>query len=1251
MNTNMILNENKPTSKVKLGEGTLKDGQTKPLVIRERIEFKKEENIENVKHANLRKIEFEKLSLKKLNESIFDNFSNLTVIIFRENSIKELNKHVFKNLARLKHIDFSRNSIEKLDAEIFRNCRQLEYIHFSDNSITELDESIFSGLINLLEIDFSNNEIDGINKNLFTELVTIRTIDFSANRITKLSAKIFENNKEIEKLDFSSNQLDKLDGKIFQNIGQNLLRLNFSDNRIEELDKSIFSSLTCLEWVDFSTNQITLLDDEIFKRCIKLEHVNFSNNHIKELNKYLFQDLNDLLTMDFSSNEIRCLDIGIFKNKLKLTHLSLSNNLIQELNAEIFKDLARIKEIDFSFNFLERLDLNLFDGKTDLKKINFSHNNIRVLSSGCFKCPNLLEFNFSCNQIEELNLDIFKYTRKLHVLDFSYNRLIKLDPRIFSGLDSLAKIDFKCAHTTLDRFLTWDHRKLFNEFFKVKIEGDNEDESENENDELDEKVSPAKNYTYSFRYDVYLHHFLMLEFSQDRTNLLYKFKSNRDIVQWERSSYDELNMKGSSIRYLLLDYMLALEKIPNKTVIRFLDVMQREYGMRKIIYKRDIWMKSIDSIVHLCKRDKGPNIDILMEKLEPFFPFENFYECFEIAIRSKREAVAIGLFKIFWAKVKSGLNQEEYTTLSLARYLKKYNFFINNFIQECFDFQWWRFFAEILNMYEREKGDLAVLFCMTIDCGYMKINKAEKKYTETNTFSLMYIALSDQKKLIGHPSTKKMLDLKWRKWPRAIYFNSFIIYVLFCVFYTINLENYRKSGSALQNGDWSWICSYILVSLLLGKEIGFFIIGTILHHKTYKISSGFTLRFIFKPQNFINIINFYLCFINLCISGEIAKTILFSLTIIFTYFTLIFHLELFDMKFFHIGIYVTVFKKVLIKSIGGIPLVLLSIVAFILAFRVASLKVLDDSSNVHEGYVYNGSFWLQAIRTMAITLGEYDSQNMGLGDDIDTNTLINYILYPVFLFVMPLIVINMFLGISVGEIEKLLDDAANQIVRLRVMFVIKHMLAIINELDRVFLGKYQVVNFKEIFFSNYEELLSSNRKSLSTRKKLLLHVMPYLVVTFLLNLFFLLFSLPMFIFFPIFVILCFHYILLDLYSFKRSNRVSNQRRKSQTNETELMKAINEDERKLYQLGFRKLENKLKDFEEDIERLSIQQKENFLRLKHDLKIQDKLPVELNPGEIYRQLEDKIDTKLDIFEKMNTKLKDEIVSEMKEFLSKK
>jgi hypothetical protein len=75
------------------------------------------------------------------------------------------------------------------------------------------------------------------------------------------------------------------------------------------------------------------------------------------------------------------------------------------------------------------------------------------------------------------------------------------------------------------------------------------------------------------------------------------------------------------------------------------------------------------------------------------------------------------------------------------------------------------------------------------------------------------------------------------------------------------------------------------------------------------------------------------------------------------------------------------------------------------------------------------------VRTLTMVSGELDSSKMGLTADPDS--LPNYIIYLLFIILMCTILINLFVGIAVGEIKTVLDEADIQQISMRIMFVLK----------------------------------------------------------------------------------------------------------------------------------------------------------------------------------------------------------------------
>lgn len=68
-----------------------------------------------------------------------------------------------------------------------------------------------------------------------------------------------------------------------------------------------------------------------------------------------------------------------------------------------------------------------------------------------------------------------------------------------------------------------------------------------------------------------------------------------------------------------------------------------------------------------------------------------------------------------------------------------------------------------------------------------------------------------------------------------------------------------------------------------------------------------------------------------------------------------------------------------------------------------------------------------------MTLGDYRNDEMGLGNGFN----INYILYLAAIFVLPLLTVNIFLGISVDELRNIIDESHDYNIMLRIQYVMR----------------------------------------------------------------------------------------------------------------------------------------------------------------------------------------------------------------------
>jgi hypothetical protein len=67
-----------------------------------------------------------------------------------------------------------------------------------------------------------------------------------------------------------------------------------------------------------------------------------------------------------------------------------------------------------------------------------------------------------------------------------------------------------------------------------------------------------------------------------------------------------------------------------------------------------------------------------------------------------------------------------------------------------------------------------------------------------------------------------------------------------------------------------------------------------------------------------------------------------------------------------------------------------------------------------------------------INFSNFKTAEMGV-----ENSMVNYFLYVAFIGIMSIIILNLFVGIAVGEIKQTLDEADIQQISMRIVFVLK----------------------------------------------------------------------------------------------------------------------------------------------------------------------------------------------------------------------
>ncbi len=146
-------------------------------------------------------------------------------------------------------------------------------------------------------------------------------------------------------------------------------------------------------------------------------------------------------------------------------------------------------------------------------------------------------------------------------------------------------------------------------------------------------------------------------------------------------------------------------------------------------------------------------------------------------------------------------------------------------------------------------------------------------------------------------------------------------------------------------------------------------------------------------------------------------------------------------KMSSVGIYVVAFKRTLVNSAKFFPIFLILFTGFILSFNMRSnFGVQFFKSGIAPPLLPTNATTISAgipgfsiLRTFTMVMGELETDKMGLNSDF----YLNFLIYFMFLTVMCTIVLNLFVGIAVGEIKTVLDEADIQRISMRISFVLK----------------------------------------------------------------------------------------------------------------------------------------------------------------------------------------------------------------------
>ncbi|XP_002741541.2 transient receptor potential cation channel subfamily A member 1-like [Saccoglossus kowalevskii] len=286
--------------------------------------------------------------------------------------------------------------------------------------------------------------------------------------------------------------------------------------------------------------------------------------------------------------------------------------------------------------------------------------------------------------------------------------------------------------------------------------------------------------------------------------------------------------------------------------------------------------------------------------------------------------------------------------------------------------------------------------------------------------------------LVSHELSQQILKLKWRRFVRYFFALDFITYTIFLVSLTLyaaynpliatpdlnadgcpNTSDFYNADGSLMKQNYNMVVLEIVIALFcviqVFKEVFEFFnqkLQYFLDYVNYTELGLYTCSFIFVHP----------IFEKPCAMAWRAG----ACAIFLAWITFILYVRRFDL----FGIYVVMFFSVLKSLMKAIIVFILFAFAFGTAFFIlfSRLEVFGDMPS-------------SVMKVIVMTLGELDYTDIFYAEDLAPFDVTAHVLFVIFIFLMPIVLMNLLVGIAVGDIDKVQKNAYLEKIEMDVDFI------------------------------------------------------------------------------------------------------------------------------------------------------------------------------------------------------------------------
>ncbi|CAH1647463.1 unnamed protein product [Spodoptera littoralis] len=314
--------------------------------------------------------------------------------------------------------------------------------------------------------------------------------------------------------------------------------------------------------------------------------------------------------------------------------------------------------------------------------------------------------------------------------------------------------------------------------------------------------------------------------------------------------------------------------------------------------------------------------------------------------------------------------------------------------------------------------------------------------------------------LLAHPLSQKYLQMKWHSYGKYFHLANLLFYCIFLIFVTVytyllmgNSENYGPTKKAAKcnvsdpmsfdrenkteknivfNPDFeSKVAMYTSTVAILAYN------AICLIREAYNVKQQ-KWHYLVDPSNLVSwllyISSTLMVIPTICKYFDEIQFSAASITVFLSWFELLLLLQRFD----QVGIYVVMFLEILQTLIKVLMVFSILIIAFGMAFYILLSKVGPDETGHHLSF---NSIPMSLMRTFAMMLGELDFVGTYVQPYYKSETDIllpfpmpTFFILGIFMVLMPILLMNLLIGLAVGDIESVRRNA--QLKRLAMQVVL-----------------------------------------------------------------------------------------------------------------------------------------------------------------------------------------------------------------------